>query len=241
MQSQAAESAPHRRLLQRPLQIGLSVGHPSGTCGSIGPFVRAPDGVIGFLSTASAIAPQRARPGDFIHQPSAIDYDLTGGSRVAELSPYIQAPQPSDPANTDAAVAWLIDQDQPPQNVIPPDVPDAGRRLTMIGAPIQPGDLVATSARSTPFNHGAVDMVAVDNVRVRAGRNTMVFNDCLAIRSPHGAFTRPGDSGALVWRLADGMALGIVFASVDGLDGTDPITFVLPLAPILARFNLQFA
>jgi endonuclease G len=228
---------PYRRLV-RPLHIGLSVGHPSGTCGSIGAFVRNAEGAVGFLSTANVLAPGKARPGDFIHQPSAMDFDLTGASRAGELSAHIARPETGDVS--DVAVAWLLETPKGPLNVVPPGLPNAGDEIGLTGKPIRPGDLVAMTARTTGYNHGAVEAVDA-TVTVRIGPEKVEFQGCIAVRSPHGPFTRPGDAGALVWRLADRMAAGIVFAAGNSEREDSPITFVLPLAPILDRFGLSLA
>ena len=224
----------------RPLRLGLSVGHISGTCGSIGPFVTDAAGKVGFLSTATVLAPPKARPGDFIHQPSAVDFDLTGASRAGELSTHIARNQPGDSDPADAAIAWLLDPQPGPLNVIPPELPDAGRRITSDGEKLRSGDLVATVGRTTGPSQGVVEVLDV-TIPVRLGTGTAEFRGCIAVRSPHGAFTQPGDAGALVWRVQDAMALGIVFAADIGSQDSRPTTFILPLAPILARFGLRLA
>jgi hypothetical protein len=236
-----AEDRPGCRRLVRPLHIGLSVGHPSGTCGSLGAFVIGPKGQIGFLSTANVLAPARAAPGDRIHQPSAVDIELSGSSRIAELSVLIARPAPGTRDATDAAVAWLIDPPQTsPLNSVPPDMPDAGRVIWLGGRPLAPGDLVAMVGRSSGYSQAIVE--TVDTViPVRIARETVDFPGCVAVRSANGAFTLPGDAGALVWRVEDGLAAGMVFAAASATIENHPLTFILPLGPILDRFSLKLA
>src|SRR5438874_384200 len=93
----------------RPLTLGLSVGHPGGSGGSIGPFVRlAANGAIAFLSTTSVLAPKDAARRDMIHQPGPFDQEvLTGRTRAGMLS-HVVAPDLKQTNRVDVAVATLL-------------------------------------------------------------------------------------------------------------------------------------
>jgi hypothetical protein len=90
----------------RPVWLGLSVGHASGTVGSIGPFITfADDGAPGFLSLAFVVAPKGAEVDDYLHQPGPRDVELlTGKTRFAKLK-NIAAARPDRESDTDCASA----------------------------------------------------------------------------------------------------------------------------------------
>ena len=94
----------------RPVWLGLSVGHASGTVGSVGPFITfADDGAPGFLSLAFVVAPKGAEVDDYLHQPGPRDVELlTGKTRLAKLK-NIAAARPDRESDTDCASAKFID------------------------------------------------------------------------------------------------------------------------------------
>jgi len=221
---------------QRPLWLGLSVGHPLGSVGSIGPFVKlAGDQTrIGFLSLAFAIAPKGAQLGDHIHQPGPRDTELlTGSTRVARLV-RIAAARPNQESDTDCAVAMLDPEIETIGNVVPEGFPDAERRIQGVVLPeeIAPGDVVAFLGRSSGFSEGRVRVSELRDLDLQDESATYRFRLCFEVEGSNGPFCQPGDGGALVFCRNDARAIGLVLAGAGPEDGPE-IGYVLPIQPAL--------
>jgi hypothetical protein len=182
-------------------------------------------GRAGFLTTVSAISPSQGQleGGEPVYQPSSIDagtlrssdaigqvedftiYNLTGSNVV------------------DAALVILREGIETSGNVLPsfPALAFGKSSLSAPGSPqdISLGQQVAKVGRTTGYTVGTLTSVALSNLRVRAGRHTLVYKDLLEIQSDE-AFSRPGDSGALVFTIPDLVPIGLVVASTSGREGT---------------------
>ncbi|MEJ1975077.1 MAG: hypothetical protein WDN49_02470, partial [Acetobacteraceae bacterium] len=218
----------------RPLCLGLSVGHPRGSTGSIGPFVRLADGRTAFLSSSIVLAPKGATRGDMIHQPGPRDQSvLTGQTRVGalwEFTPLVTGPA----RNIDFGAAVLLDGIETSGNHIPPGCPEAGRPITTVvdSWALETGDAVAFAGLGSAY--GEAQVVATDfTISVAEGAETLTFTGAIELQARSGPCSRPGDAGALVWRRSDAAAIGMILASVNGSDDFFA-TYVLPLGPALA-------
>jgi hypothetical protein len=224
---------------QRPLHLGLSVGHPKGTTGSIGPFVRLRDGHIGFVSTGLVLAPDGARAGDYIHQPGTLDTDLlTGATRAGILGPFVR-PQPGRHNEVDAAVVVLGDTESRSDvgNVVPPSMPDAGRAITGVAESLVAGDAVAFVGRTSGYSEGRIAGYDFSNLAIQMGKDTLTFDHCIEVVPTGSRFSAPGDSGALVWRRADMKAVGLVFAAAEQ-DGRQ-VDYLLPIDKVLSALDVH--
>ncbi len=221
---------------QRPLWLGLSVGHPVGSLGSIGPFVKlaGDPSQIGFLSLAFAIAPKGAQLGDHIHQPGPRDTELlTGETRVATLV-RIAAARPNQENDTDCAVATLDPEIRTIGNVVPDGFPEAKRRIEGVALPVEiaPGDVVAFLGRSSGFSEGRVKVSDVRDLELQDENSMYRFRLAIEVEGINGPFCQPGDGGALVFRRSDARAIGLIFAGAGPEDGPG-VGYVLPLQPAL--------
>ncbi len=228
----------HQRV--RPLQVGLSIGHPRGTNGTLGGFVLLPGGQRAILSTSAVLAPRGAGRGDIIHQPGPRDQPvLTGFSRIATLTAFPRG-SAGDPSAADFAVAALIDPLGICGNVVPRGCPGAGRFLAPAAGDLSPGDEVAFVGAVSGYREARVTATDIHNLAVDAGSRTVaVFDGVLEISAGTEPCSRPGDSGALVWKRIDGTAIGMVFASASTADGTH-VSYVIPLEASLAAAGVTW-
>ncbi len=104
------------RVRRRPLHLGLSVGHERGGAGSLGAFVRTPEGHVGILSCTHVLArggQDAVKSGDLIHQPGPADQDpFLPSNRVGALTDHFAPFIPNQVNNLDAAVA-RVEPDPP--------------------------------------------------------------------------------------------------------------------------------
>ena len=221
---------------RRPLHLGASVSHKNASAGSLGAFVRLPDGRPGFISCGHVLArldrPDKPKKkwgdlADPIHQPGWPDEDpVVVGSRVGALedfSPFVGGRG----TNLDAAVAALDPLAQHMGNVIPdlPCVPP-NLRGRAVGPPIAASELVTgmrvvKMGRTTGLTEGTLEAFHFVNVRVSFGADSVTFFELHEVRWDDGwekdeskRYAANGDSGSLVL-LEEGLRpLGLHFASV---------------------------
>ncbi|HVY14300.1 MAG TPA: hypothetical protein VHB27_03670 [Rhodopila sp.] len=199
-----------------------------------------PDGRRGILSTSAVLAPSGAGRGDLIHQPGQRDQSvLTGLSRIAELTLFPSS-RKGNPSGCDYAVAVLIDPDDISGNVVPDGCPGAGMYLKPSPEAVRPGDDVAFLGAASGYREAVVTAVDMRNLRVDAGnRTTAIFDGVIEISAGSEPCSRPGDSGAMVWRRSDGSAIGMVFAAAVSTDGVHA-TYVIPLETSLAAAGVTW-
>jgi len=169
---------------ERPAPLGLSIGHPKGTRGSIGPFVILPNGRRGFVSTATVLAPPGAHPGDHIHQPSPRDdYTLTGTTRIGILSHFVSQPRHDISNEFDAAVVELLDESDCDGNVVPSPSPDARQRISAVVDPNDEllGAEVACVGLTSGLSNGIISAVGMTMTVAGTGRNSFSFVNCIEV------------------------------------------------------------
>ena len=92
---------------QRPLMIGSSIGHLSGTAGTLGCFVRQRDGAVKMLSNNHVLAAENTgRPGDPVLQPAIRDLGSDTRDVVGELATFVEL-LALEPNRVDCALASL--------------------------------------------------------------------------------------------------------------------------------------
>jgi hypothetical protein len=214
----------------RPLRLGLSIGHPSGTVGTIGPFVRLATGQLGLIGASFVLAPKGNEIGHWIHQPGPLDAPiLTGITRIGRVVK-IAASAANEPARVASAAVELVDT-ATLGNVVPDGVPDAGRKILRAADPddISVGDEVACVACTSGYSSGRITTVQIDNLQV----GQFSFSGAFGVVGTGGReFSHAGDAGALIYRRSDMAALGLVVARSTA-EGSEPLTLALPLLPAL--------
>ena len=231
-------AVPETTSLVRPLRLGLSIGHPIGPAGSLGPFVILAGGRLGFLSALHVLAPARAKGGDFIHQPSPVDGLPTGETRIAQL---VAPPAPAEGGVAlGIAAAALLDDVGWLGNVVPEGLVGAGRPIGPPPASLEstPGEPVIVIGRTAGLARGWIGGVSLNPLAVMTPQGPATFFDCLELRGDV-PLSGPGDSGALVCRESDLSALAVVFAGGSPGDGPG-VTYALPLAPAMAALGASW-
>jgi hypothetical protein len=232
-----------------PLHIGASVANMQSMAGTLGAFVRLPDGAPAILSCGHVLARAGKRWGAVknpVHQPGQPEENpIVVANRIGELTNMFAPFLDSQTNNVDAAIARLDDsQDHAGNTIIDmPCVPAAFRKRA-IGAPRGAGDAdvgarVVKLGRTTGFTEATVSAINFQNLRVKFGTGqTFTFSGIYEVLWDVGTtFAAGGDSGSLVMT-RDGLEpLGLHFASVAGEDGS-LISYVIPWPIIFEVFKL---
>lgn len=229
------------RMRLRPAPGGISVG-PAGSvsAGTFGCLVRgnsAPrSSRLMILSNNHVLARSNAAPlGESIVQPGRLDGGVHPRDQVAILERFVPINFASGAINhVDCATAWAW--------------PDRVRKeiMRLVGTsphvfpvsktPLAPavGLQVGKSGRTTQLTQGRVNAVGVSvNVNF-PGIGVAHFRDQFSVRAGTGDFSRPGDSGSLVWTWDSARRpVGLLFA---GGGGT---TFCNRIARVLTALDVQ--
>jgi hypothetical protein len=232
----------------RPLLMGESIGHVRVTAGTIGCFAVDQDGTIGILSNNHVLAATNAgRLNDIILQPGRLDGGRADNTahQVAKLKSFV--PIDFDPVSSnlvDCAFAHL----DPGQtcdplrvgHIIPNGTP---WELCEIEDLVLNRMAVRKVGRTTRDRNGVVEAIAVDNVRVQMVSGPRpkfaMFNKQIAISGTEGAFSRGGDSGALICT-PEGRPVALLFAGTDtGGRRGNGITYGNPIRTVLDALDLK--
>lgn len=209
----ALRDRPWYQQHQRPLRIGVSVGHYGITAGTLGAFgLRSADGKVVMLSNNHVLANEnKAKPGDAILQPGAYDGGRREADTVARLLDFV--PIRAGMNNlVDAAVATL----EPQVEWDPATLTGAGKLDGLRPEPLAPGDSVFKIGRTTGLTRGVVTAIEVDEVVVSYERGEIGFDRQIEIASAekNKPFSSGGDSGSMIFD-ADGRACALLFAGSD--------------------------
>jgi hypothetical protein len=222
---------------QRPLLIGASAGHIETIGGTIGCFVTPTggDGSPRILSNNHVLANEnRGKSGDDIVQPNTYDGG-TRNDRVGGLDRFIELARTG--ANTvDCAMATIG----------PGITVDAGT-LTGVGtlagmkSDFTGVDRVEKIGRTTGLTKGRVTAFELDDVVFEYDIGNIRFDDQIEIEGAGAeAFSRPGDSGSLVFTTGTLLALGLLVAgSETGGSNGQGVSYASMLATVLNRLNSQ--
>jgi PKD repeat protein len=216
----------------RPVPIGVSLGHPEITAGTIG--ARVTNGTaVYILSNNHVLANQNdAAIGDAALQPGPTD----GGTAPADSIGWLTDFQPIDFGggdNTiDAAIARSILAN------LGYSTPATGYGTpSSITVEAYIGQAVKKYGRTTGLTEGGVSEVSVSvdvcyecaGAMCKKCKKSATFVDQIGITP--GSFSRGGDSGSLIVD-RDNHPVGLLFA------GSTDRTLANPIQPILERFNV---
>ena len=226
------------RTRQRPLRIGLSIGHYKVTAGTLGAFVTLRvDGQVRILSNNHVLANEnRARVGDAIVQPGIYD----GGKRpkdvVGTLAEFVRLSK-TRLNNVDCALAAVRGS----VKYAPALLRGHGTLKGVATTPVDIGDRLEKLGRTTGHTRGRITAFELDNVIVGYDMGNLRFDDQIEVEGVGiGPFCQGGDSGSLVYNTGDHLAVGLLFAGGDtgGRNGAG-LTYVNPIARVLRRLRVD--
>lgn len=204
-----------------PLTIGVSVSHRDGAAGTCGAFVEVEhkDAVLSNCHVLALSGRVRTDEDNPVFHPAVGDVVRRNNRmRIGELK-YFSEFSRGTATDSDAAVATLFPDVQHEGNHIPSwsGHPRAG---SILRTPINPMSLagsvrVQKIGRTTGLTTGYLSAIALDDVPVDIpGLGVVFFNDVIEIRSisDDQPFSKPGDSGSVVFSENDLEPFGIHFA-----------------------------
>jgi hypothetical protein len=229
-----AQADPTARF-PRPVPIGISTGHPDITAGTIGCRVKDGSGNVYALSNNHVYAnSNKAQIGDNVLQPGAYDGGQDPQDAIGTLYDFEPILFNGPDNNMDAAIALTTTGTV---GYATPSGDGYGSPGTTVVAAFV-GQEVQKYGRTTVWTHGEVSEinVIVDVCYKTAGpfrcKEWARFTDQIAVTP--GSFSDGGDSGSLI--VTDDVnknPVGLLFA------GSDERTLANPIAPVLARFNVN--
>jgi hypothetical protein len=224
------------------LQIGISIGHKEGGSGTLGAILNKSDGNY-ILSCNHVIALMgKAEKGDDIFHPGNGDgARLDADRRIAKLRNWVELSK-AYPNTIDAAIAkisngWSYDSTRVPSGYRYPGEGTPIRSVKNIDDIVGVRDKrVCKIGRTTGYTEGAIRAVELERVPVFfPGVGNLLFNNVIELRGQQEdkPFSRPGDSGSLVYTADEHFAVGLVFAGGYRERDNVHVTYVCMLAPIL--------
>jgi hypothetical protein len=219
------------------------------SAGTLACFAAKRDGGgIGLLSNNHVLADtNQGKPGDRIIQPARSD----GGrgkdpdAHVATLHKFVPINfEPGAINFVDCAFAYLLDEIESETSIVTdPENPSNSWKVGSIETLIYDLLPVRKVGRTTAYTEGFVEAVEVDNlsVNLRPGSRTRIarFDKQIAISGNRRAFSKPGDSGAMIFT-QDGRPVALLFAGTErgGADNTG-ITYANPISLVLDGLNVD--
>ncbi|MFQ5426702.1 MAG: hypothetical protein ACE5EV_06455, partial [Gaiellales bacterium] len=230
----SAQTEPQARA-SRPVPIGVSVGHPQVSAGTIGARVVDSAGVY-LLSNNHVLADENeAAFGDPIVQPGPTDGGVVPDDTVAALSAFVPIDFSGGANAVDAAIATtsgtLLSTSSPLDDGFGspggPSVPAS------VGMSVQ--KYGRTSGRTT----GTVDAVSVTVTvcylaDILGCLKDALFVDQIAIKGDAGLFSLPGDSGT---NDATRNPVGLLFAGAESA-GDETTSYANPIDVVLSQFGV---
>jgi hypothetical protein len=231
-------ATPWQQSRQRPLLMGVSIGHFRITAGTLGCFVtlKGGDGTPRILSNNHVLANEnRGRAGDDILQPGKFDGGRKRADTIGFLDKFITLKKTG--ANiVDCALSTV----KPGIEFDDGTLKGAGA-LTGLKSDWTGVDLVQKVGRTTELTQGRVTAFELDNLIVSYDIGNLRFDDQLEIEGTGaGPFSQGGDSGSLIFTSGDFLGLGLLFAGSDqgGSNGAG-LTFGNSLVSVLNALNAQ--
>ncbi len=229
--------APWNQIRQRPLLIGISIGHYKITAGTLGCFAQMrSDGSARILSNNHVLANEnQAKKGDAIIQPGQFDGGKKDTDTVAALDRFVRL-LTDKPNSVDCALAT-------PRKTIAFDA----RTLTGLGNlagtrpnPLDAGEAVAKVGRTTDVTRGRVTAIELDNVVVSYDIGNLRFDNQVEIEgAEQGPFSQGGDSGSLIVD-ANFQAAALLFAGGDqGGSNGQGLTFANPIQAVFDALRVD--
>lgn len=218
--------APAKRLLE----VGSSIAHYRCGVGTLGFFARrASDGVTGIVSNNHVIAANdEGNDHDEIIQSAHEQH----GTKSRDVVAYLCGKYPrlrGKSASLDCAFAPIAEGMQ-----FDP-APGGSPLKSALSATTTEPTTVAKIGRTTSLTRGRVTAFELDNVRVTYPFGRIAFTGQIEIEPAQGVpFSRPGDSGSLIFTLASRQPLGLIFSgSLRGGASGLGLTFANPIASVL--------
>ena len=230
-----SKRAPWYQEKCRPIRPGCSIGHFKITAGTLGCFVQDKAGVPLVLSNNHVLANEnRARRGDHILQPGAVDGGTNPGDRVGTLLRFVRL-KPTAANLVDCAVATVDEAIQHRSNIR-----GLGKVAGLFAGNLKTGLTVAKLGRTTGLTHGFVTAFELDNVVVSYDIGNLRFDDQVEIEGAGDApFSDGGDSGSLIVNDAcEGVALLFAGGDQGGRNGRG-LTYANPLSTVLKQLKVS--
>lgn len=192
-----------------PAPLGVSIGHPDVTAGTLGALVTRDDGTgdVFILSNNHVLANiNNAEVGDSVLQPGTADGGTDPADSIGTLAAYVPLDFSGSPNSVDAAIASV---DGPVANETLPSLANEGGYGTpsstpLVATPNMVGMEVQKCGRTTGCTTGQISTVSLD-VSVcyqtqgpRRCKKSAWFEDQIGITGSDGAFSAGGDSGSLI-------------------------------------------
>ncbi|SRR5712692_1695431 len=188
--------APWNQSRQRPLLIGISIGHYKITAGTLGCFAKTTqDGTPRILSNNHVLANENvAKKGDAVIQPGQYDGGKKGKDTVGGLDKFVKL-LVGQTNFVDCAVAAIRKNIQ-----FEPGALTGIGKLNGVGpSVVDAGAIVHKVGRTTDVRHGRVTAFELDNVVVAYDIGNLRFDNQIEIEGADDqSFSEGGDSGSLI-------------------------------------------
>jgi hypothetical protein len=224
--------ASHVAPVAGPLEPGASIAHYRCGVGSLGFFARrASDDAIGIVSNNHVIAAtdQGEDHDEIFHARSMSTRDVI--AHLCGKYPRLGASS----TTLDCAFAPLV------RGRTFNAAPGGHRLARRMAAPTTELMSVSKIGRTTGQTYGRVTAFELDKVRVTYPSGRIVFSRQIEIAPETGEpFSRPGDSGALVFTYPDRQPLGLIFGgSLRGGTTGLGLTFANPIRSVLDALGVK--
>jgi hypothetical protein len=241
-----------RKPLAPPLYPGSSIGHIRGFPGTVGCVAQnrlGKESWIGVTSASHVLSIlNTAKKGDPIIAPGHPDGPKSSASRCGSLDRYIFLTHYSKVSeNTNhlcCSDMAFVQIDEEYEGQIPDGTwvisPSTEQQMRIKGIVSRDkifersGEAVYKVGRTTDLTQGTLDLVRLQRQSIQLPDGKLyIYTDVMTVeRIGEKAFSKPGDSGALVYT-ADAFALGFV------IGGTDKTTWVAPIDQCLRDINAE--
>jgi hypothetical protein len=220
----------------RPVGIGASLAHPLVRAGTLGAFVSGERGEVRILSANHVVAAENAgRPDDPILQPGRKD----GGRNPRDVVGYLAAVAALDRGELNSVDCALVAPD-PTVRFDTATLAGVGTLAGVDDALPDEDELVEKLGRTTGHTHGRITNFEMTPVRLDYPSGVYAFDRLWEVEGTDRAFSRPGDSGALVFRSRDRAARGMIIGgtAAGAANGTG-LSYVTAMGRILRRLNVS--
>lgn len=178
----------------RPIYPGLSISHSDGLPGTLSALVRHRGEAMLLASSHVVALSGRAKAGDKVYQPGRSEHPSASPVGTLVSSHPLHA---SGRNLVDAALVSVSVGRNPRQ----------GKKIKVRhGFHGDPAELLNIRVKKygrSGLTRGVITVVEADGHKIRysdlPGKPFLTFDDILLIKGQGGRFTKPGDSGALVW------------------------------------------
>lgn len=230
-------AVPWYQKRSRPIRLGCSIGHFRITAGTLGCLVTDSAGVLYILSNNHVLANEnRAKVGDSILQPGALDGGVDPADHVGSLARFIRLKTKA--VNLiDCAIATIAEGIKTEVTI-----KGLGSLKGVFPGQVETGLPVQKLGRTTGLTRGRVTAFELDNVVVNYDLGNLRFDNQIEIDGmPGSPFSDGGDSGSLI--VSDGTeAVALLFAGAEhgGTDGLG-LTYASPADSVFKKLRVTLA